>query len=215
MIGILAYGSLITDPGEEIQQALDHTLRDIETPFPVEYARTTRSRAGAPTLVSVPEGHGSRVRSTVLVLRVGISLQQAENILYRRELNQVGDLSLVYHPRTNLGLDTLIIDRFMQIAGLDEVIAAHFPLNILEILDSHYDDHEKAEILTIKARDSLTKETYQTRRDGISYLDANLRAGVQTPLTEIYAYAICCLSGFAHTLEETRERIAWQKGIVP
>ncbi|MDD5368158.1 MAG: hypothetical protein PHQ40_03655 [Anaerolineaceae bacterium] len=180
MIGILAYGSLITDPGEEIQQALDRTLRDIETRFPVEYARTASSRTGAPTLVPVPEGHGSRVRAAVLVLRVGISLQQAENILYRRELNRVGDRSLVYRPRTNPRPDTLIIDRFMEIAGLDEVIAVRFPVNLPEILDSHYDDHEKAEILSIRARNSLNGETYQTRRDGISYLDANIKSGIIT-----------------------------------
>ena len=39
MIGIMAYGSLIADPGNEIQNRLDHFISDVETPFPVEYAR--------------------------------------------------------------------------------------------------------------------------------------------------------------------------------
>ena len=43
MIGILAYGSLITHPGHEIESVLDHVIPDVLTPFPVEYARHSRA----------------------------------------------------------------------------------------------------------------------------------------------------------------------------
>jgi len=69
MIGILAYGSLITHPGQEIESVLDHVIPDVMTPFPVEYARRSRSRAGAPTLVPVSAGCGTPVNAVVLVLK--------------------------------------------------------------------------------------------------------------------------------------------------
>ena len=50
-IGILAYGSLISSPGDEIASATTETIKNVQTPFRVEFARTSTSRAGAPTLV--------------------------------------------------------------------------------------------------------------------------------------------------------------------
>jgi len=69
MIGILAYGSLITHPGQEIESVLDHVIPDVMTPFPVEYARKSGTRDGAPTLVPVPIGGGTPVKAVVLVLK--------------------------------------------------------------------------------------------------------------------------------------------------
>jgi len=49
-IGILAYGSLIIDPGPEIGPLIVRRITTV-TPFVVEYARLSRTRGGAPTLV--------------------------------------------------------------------------------------------------------------------------------------------------------------------
>lgn len=87
-VGILAYGSLISDPGREIKAATIRTIADIETPFAVEFARSSYSRGGAPTLVPVSSG-GSKVRSKIIV--VDALAEDATNMLYRREIHKVGE----------------------------------------------------------------------------------------------------------------------------
>jgi len=52
----LAYGSLIDDPGSEIQPVIARLIEGVETPFKVEFARSSEKRDGAPTLVPVKEG---------------------------------------------------------------------------------------------------------------------------------------------------------------
>lgn len=66
-VGILAYGSLIEEPGVEIEPLIVERQQGIETPFPVEFARSSDTRQGAPTLVPVDQG-GSLVPAEVLVL---------------------------------------------------------------------------------------------------------------------------------------------------
>jgi cation transport regulator ChaC len=50
-LGILAFGSLINHPGWEIEEAIIARKSGIRTPFGVEFARKSRKRAGAPTLL--------------------------------------------------------------------------------------------------------------------------------------------------------------------
>ena len=49
-VGILAYGSLIAEPGVEIGSLIVRRI-DILTPFSVEYARFSATRGGRPTAV--------------------------------------------------------------------------------------------------------------------------------------------------------------------
>lgn len=58
VLGILAYGSLIAGPGAELQPLVVDS-KAVDTPFEVEYARSSTKRAGAPTLVPVPDGKGA------------------------------------------------------------------------------------------------------------------------------------------------------------
>ena len=80
-VGILAYGSLIGDPGPEIEP---HMIRRIpcNTPFKVEFARASRTRTGGPSLI--PHDGGSHVAAQILV--VDLPLKEATDRLYRREL---------------------------------------------------------------------------------------------------------------------------------
>ena len=55
MIGILAYGSLIDDPGDEIKPLVKQKIEGVETPFAIEFARSSKSRNGAPTLIPVSQ----------------------------------------------------------------------------------------------------------------------------------------------------------------
>lgn len=54
-IGILAFGSIINEPGEELAAAVTRRI-EVETPVAVEFARSSRTRDGAPTLVPVNRG---------------------------------------------------------------------------------------------------------------------------------------------------------------
>ena len=51
MIGILAYGSLIDDPGREIEPLIISGIKEVDTPFRIEFARASRTRDGAPKLI--------------------------------------------------------------------------------------------------------------------------------------------------------------------
>jgi hypothetical protein len=78
-IGILAFGSLIEDPGWEIEEAIVGRKRKVLTPFAVEFARSSTKRGDAPTLVPVREG-GSPLLAQILLLN--ISLSEAKDRLW-------------------------------------------------------------------------------------------------------------------------------------
>ena len=65
-VGILAYGSIVECPGDELEGAVTRRL-EVVTPFAVEFARSSRTRDSAPTLVPVSQG-GGRVPALLLVL---------------------------------------------------------------------------------------------------------------------------------------------------
>lgn len=88
-LGILAFGSLILDPGIEIGPRVVKRIK-VKTPFAVEFAKYSRgTRAGAPTLSPVTRG-GAPVNAMILVLKEGISGEEATDMLWRRETGNVG-----------------------------------------------------------------------------------------------------------------------------
>lgn len=88
-VGILAYGSLIDDPGDELKAATAQILIDgVRTPFNVEFARESKTRAHAPTLVRV-EKDGSQIPAQINVLKEGFSEKDASDILWRRETDNI------------------------------------------------------------------------------------------------------------------------------
>ena len=194
MIGILAFGSLITDPGWEIEEFTAEVIPGVETPFPVEYARRSTSRAGAPTLVPVPPEYGCPVQAQIIMLKKDIPLQLARDMLYRRELNRPGDLNKPYPTRLCQKPNRVVIVELSEFAGLERVLYTRLGVNFPEIVDPTFDGHEKPELLSVAARDSLTEKTFFTGRDGIQYLAAAIQNGINTPLTDIYRFAIMQLA---------------------
>ncbi len=81
-IGILAFGSLIGDPGKELLPKIIMRIKT-PTPFGVEYVRYSQTRGGAPTLVPHPDG--VPVDGEILVLDDAVSVDEARNMLWRRE----------------------------------------------------------------------------------------------------------------------------------
>ena len=175
-VGILAYGSLLSDPGTEIAAATIRIVENIETPFNVEFARSSSSRAGAPALVPVSSG-GSRVSGQIIV--VDASADEAGHMLYRREIHKVGSAKLYKPPPGKSGdrVRVKIVDG--PLANVATVLYTEIGSNIVDLT---------AERLASLAIASVTQA--ETGKDGISYLMAALGHGIRTALSDAYAAEI-------------------------
>ena len=174
-VGILAFGSLIDNPGAEIEGALVGRKLNVRTPFGVEFARSSNKRGGAPTLVPV-EQSGAPVSGEILL--VNVSEQEAKDRLWRREINRVGQGGHYTH-HANPGPNTLIIDRYENYEQVSVVPAARFAATIVPLTAARL-----AELAIESAR------LERTGRDGITYLIDTKRNGILTPLSEAYEQEI-------------------------
>jgi hypothetical protein len=170
-VGILAFGSLIADCGEEIEAALVGRKLNVRTPFGVEFARSSNTRSGAPSLVPVRTG-GAPVFGQILL--VNVSQPEAKDRLWRREINRIGQGGH-YVRRENPGPNTLIIDRYENLEGVRTVFAARFAANIDPLTPARL-----AELAIKSAR------LERTGRDGITYLIDVKHNGIITPLSAAY-----------------------------
>jgi hypothetical protein len=185
-IGIMAFGSIVEEPGAELQAAIARRI-GVETPFRVEFARSSRTRGDAPTLVPVSEG-GAPVRAWVLVLHEHVTAADARAMLYRRETGRPNEPSAasrawIAELRGYQGLSTCFY------TALDENIPR--PLT--------------ADKLAELAVRSAAGPSGASRRDGISYLQQQKRRGITTPLMHPYEEAVLARTG-ARDLDE-----AWQR----
>jgi hypothetical protein len=179
-IGILAYGSLIREPGQVIAPLISWRI-PTTTPFPVEYARLSRTRGGAPTVA--PHPSGGHVIAELLVLFESVSLQEAKNILWRRETRKErSQASYVESAHSN----AVLVRELAAYSGIDHVLFTDFnPEGKLLT--------PEAGALARAAIESVTKAPVGA--DGISYLAALIDDGVVTPLTAAYRDRILALSG--------------------
>jgi hypothetical protein len=175
-IGILAYGSLIEDPGEEIHAAQAGVPKSVVTPFRVEFARSSANRGGAPTLVPVEEG-GAAVPARVLVLHDRIGEAAARAMLWRRETRRTGNPPYDT-SRSDLGPGQVRIRRLNNFAGVPIVLYTQLGANIHPLTSQRL-----AELAIASVRSSNIPKGH----DGISYLRTMLRNGVRTPLSDLYA----------------------------
>jgi hypothetical protein len=213
MIGILAYGSLIDESGDEIENATEFRRDGILTPFEVEYARKSKGRAYAPTLVPVGINQGGRVNAEIIALSQEIEEKLAVDMLYRREIARAGDLKKTYPYPTNINSDTVLVEKLYDFCEFEIVFYTRIGSNLPEILDHRVDIEKKGRLLACLAVESLTKDTYKNKRDGIQYLLKNIEYNVITPLTSIYCQSILEMSGGVPDLRTARDHFARQKGI--
>jgi hypothetical protein len=171
-IGILAYGSLIDDLGAEIRGVLAETRSGVTTPFRVEYAYSSETRKGAPTLVPVESG-GAYVQAVLLVLRHEVSAAKATDMLYRRETRKSGAHYVVDSGKPR----QVYIERLIDSFGLDVVLYTRIASNIEPLT---------ADTLADLAIKSARSQCGRDKRDGISYLRCAIYNGIQTPLTRDY-----------------------------
>ncbi|MES2275457.1 MAG: hypothetical protein V4592_05515 [Bacteroidota bacterium] len=173
-IGILAYGSLIDEPGNEIGPLIVNRIA-CQTPFPIEYARSSRSRDGAPTLVPV-EQNGARVNAVILVLADGTSLALGKNILWRREVRQK-DKSRIYRELPNPRPDTVQVKVIEDFEGIDQVIYTQIGQNISPLIP---------QVLAAQAIQSILSPAGELGLDGVRYLSLAQKNGIVTPLSGPY-----------------------------
>ena len=214
MIGILAYGSLISNPGREIKEITDRTIVEVKTPFAVEYARKSRTRADSPTLVPVANEKGISVKANIFVLNTDVQIDAAKDILYRREMHEVGNFEKKYPQSNNPNIDKVIIEEITSISGVDIVLSTRIGTNIPEILDENHTAQEKAGLLANLAIKSVTKNTFFNNNDGIRYLDTAIQDGVITRLTELYKQVLLNLTDNSPDLNEARLWVAKQNNLI-
>ena len=177
-LGILAYGSLIQDPGPEIQPHIRLRI-DTETDFPVEYARLSTQRGGAPTLVPHPDG--ARVKAQILVLDDGVSADVATDMLWRRETGTqdptqpypagTSPNSVQCQRTTHPSVTTVLYTDFLPQGKIEHPAAAELA---------------KAAIASVA--------NAAPGQDGITYLRNAIAAGTKTPLTDEYQAEILRLT---------------------
>ena len=127
-VGILAYGSLVHEPGEEIRAAqVGAVTEGVVTPSRVEFARSSATRAGAPTLVPVDQG--GAVPARILLLQDRIDEATARAMLWRRESRKVGNPPYDT-SRNDLGRDLVRIVRLEDFRGVPIVLYTCLGANI-------------------------------------------------------------------------------------
>lgn len=178
-IGILAFGSLIDDPGVELGPKIVHHVPTM-TPFPVEYARISATRGGAPT--AVPHSAGCPVNAVVLVLSDDVSIEHAKDMLWRREVRAEGSARSYAESGSP---NAVVVREILGYCGLEHALYTDFnPGGKLAAPDPRE--------LAKAAIDSLASAP--PGKDGVSYLVALINAGVETPLTRRYAEHILSMT---------------------
>lgn len=193
-IGILAYGSLIEDPGIELSPLIVERKTGVDTPFPIEFARSSSSRCNAPTVIPVENG-GSRVKATILVLKAGVVLQQAEDLLWRRETRN--EHSEYHYARLSQpNPNRVIVESLESFNGIDVVLYTSIGSNI--------EDPSPTKLAEL-AIESAKAKAGTDGKDGISYLISLKRHGISTPLMPAYETEVLRLAD-AVSLEAALEK---------
>jgi hypothetical protein len=175
-VGILAFGSIVEEPGAELETVITRQV-DVETPFAVEFARSSRSRDGAPTLVPVSKG-GARVPAVLLVLDGSVTVAAARAMLYRRETGRPED--------TSGGSTAAWIAELPGFAGIGTCLYTALAANIRPLT---------AQRLAELAISSAAAPSGAEHRDGISYLQQQKHRGLVTPLMRPYEEAVLRRTG--------------------
>lgn len=202
-LGILAYGSLIDKPGDEILE-IEIDRIECETPFHVEFARTSSTRSNAPTLIPVEQG-GQKVKAVIIVLCNDTDIEAAKSILWRRELHKKNRTETYRHSE-NPNPNTVVVEIFENFMNVQTVLYTSIGSNITQSLTS--------ELLADFAISSILSEAGQREKDGIRYLLSAKRNGIVTALSDDYEKQVLVKTHTA-TLEEAIEKLDRKRQMYP
>ena len=116
-IAIVAFGSLIDEPGEELCPLIRDRIHGVQTPFSIEFARSSSTRCRAPTLIPVDDG-GSPVKAVLLVLDAAVGLGEAKSLLWRRETRKTSSGECYVHP-AKPGPNHVLVESIRDFHGFD------------------------------------------------------------------------------------------------
>lgn len=202
-IGILAFGSLIDNPGQEISEIEIERL-DCETPFPIEFARTSSTRSNSPTLIPVETG-GRQVKAKIIVLNPETNIDTAKSILWRRELHKT-DRTENYVEPNNPGVNRVVVKFLENFMNVDSVLYTSIGSNINQPLTS--------ELLADFSIASILAQAGQQEKDGLRYLLSAKRNGIVTELSEEYENQILSKTE-TKSLEEAIEKLDRKRMMYP
>lgn len=209
--GILDFEGLVE--GHEQGLAPWVTLRrQVATPFGVEFAAVSAQYGGGPVLAALPEGQGAPVRAQLYGFHPIVSDDDGVYaLLYNSILRPEAAAARAVALQGGWGLAGEI-KTLRYLEGINVVYYVERPASLAFVGDAALSPAEKAERLAQLARGSLSAESYRSGRDGISYLAHVMAAGIETPLTPLYAAAVLRLAPGAQSLEEVRTALAPQNG---
>lgn len=176
-LGIIAYGSLIDEPGEELEAQITQHVK-CETPFKIEYARLSKTRGMAPTLIPVSEG-GSTVNAVILALKDDLAEADAKSILWRRETRRKNKTYEIPNPVT---ANSILVESVDNFNGFEKVLYTRIGSNIEEEITP--------EVLANYAINSILTQAGIDKKDGLRYLSTAINNGIITPLTNDYVAKI-------------------------
>jgi hypothetical protein len=134
------------------------------------------------------------VVAEILVLRQHIALDEARDMLWRRETRRVGTGEQYRRP-TKPTPNQVLVEEFVGLGGLETVLYTDFPPEG-KVSNPNPARLAKAAIRSVAESDP--------DRDGITYLMKAKSTGIATRLTTAYEAEILRLSGTS-TLAEARE----------
>jgi hypothetical protein len=202
-VGILAFGSLIDEPGNEISE-IEIARIPCKTPFNVEFARTSSTRGNAPTLIPV-ENISHPVDAVIIVLSNNTDIENAKSILYRREVRENDRLKTYIHSESP-GINTVIIKVCNNFMGVATVLYTSIRCNIQQPLTG--------ELLAYYSIKSILSRAGQEEKDGLRYLLAAKRNGIRTGLSDEYERQIL-LQTDSESLEEAIEILDRRRMMYP
>lgn len=174
-IGILAYGSLIDYPGEEIAPLIVERIECI-TPFNIEFARLSSTRSNAPTLVPVTTG-GQKVKAVLLVLKNDTPVEIAESMLWRRERHKTGSNEIYKRPEKPTK-NSVLVESLKNFEGVETVLYTSLPQNM--------GIFTKPEYLAYFGIKSILSLAGESGKDGIRYLLAAKKNNIVTEHSQQY-----------------------------
>ncbi|WP_338869247.1 hypothetical protein WBJ53_19640 [Spirosoma sp. SC4-14] len=201
--GILAFGSLIDNPGQEISE-IEVARLDCETPFSIEFARTSSTRSNAPTLIPVKIG-GRKVKAKIIILRPETNIDEAKSILWRRELHKT-DRAENYVEPNNPGANRVVVKVLEDFMNVERVLYTSIRSNINQSLTGG--------LLADFSIASILAQAGQQEKDGLRYLLSAKRNGVVTELSDDYENQILIKTG-SKSLEEAIEKLDRKRMMYP
>lgn len=182
--GIIAYGSLISDPGVELDKLI-RERKNILTPFKVEFKRKSLTRGDAPTLIPVKEG-GRRVKAQLFILDNKLTETLIESVLWNRERHLVGSNEEYTEPSIP-NQNSIIIKVLIDFKGVHKVFYTQIGQNIPEPVTG--------KVLAELAIKSISGQAGKEKKDGLRYLNSITKSGVATDLTDEYLIEILKATG--------------------